>query len=56
MSRLKSTSALAHWNAAGLLGPVLDTDEVSREMADALAAALDHPEVGATELRFDARP
>ncbi|MEZ5246871.1 MAG: SDR family NAD(P)-dependent oxidoreductase [Acidimicrobiales bacterium] len=48
--------ALEEWGRHGIPGGLMDVDDVGTAMADALALVLDHPEIDASELKFDARP
>ncbi len=49
--------ALTRWMAQGIeVAAMMPTDEVGRALTSALAAALDHPQVDSSEIRFDARP
>ena len=48
--------ALEEWGRHAIPGGMMDVDDVGTAMAAALAVAMDHPEIAATELKFDARP
>ena len=47
--------ALEEWGRQAIPGGMMDVDEVGTAMVDSLAVALDHPEIDASELKFDAR-
>ena len=48
--------ALEAWQGLGIPGGMMDVDDVGRALAEALAVALDHPDIDSSEIRFDARP
>lgn len=47
--------ALEEWGRQAIPGGMMDVDEVGTAMVGSLAIALDHPEIVASELKFDAR-
>jgi NAD(P)-dependent dehydrogenase (short-subunit alcohol dehydrogenase family) len=48
--------ALEEWGRHAIPGGMMEVDEVGIAMVGSLAVALAHPEIDASELKFDARP
>ncbi|MEQ8841622.1 MAG: SDR family oxidoreductase [Acidimicrobiales bacterium] len=48
--------ALDEWGRHAIPGGMMDVDDVGTAMVSSLSVALAHPEIAATELKFDARP
>lgn len=48
--------ALERWAEQAIPGGLMHVDDVGGAVAEALAVALDHPDIDASELKFDARP
>ena len=48
--------ALTQWEKQAIPGGMMHVDDVATAMASALAVSLDHPDIDASELKFDARP
>jgi NAD(P)-dependent dehydrogenase (short-subunit alcohol dehydrogenase family) len=47
--------ALAKWGELAIPGGLMDVDDVGAGLTESLAVALDHPEIDASEIKFDAR-
>lgn len=47
--------ALTAWEAQAIPGGMMHVDDVGAAVAEALAVALDHPDIDMSELKFDAR-
>ncbi|MEM7143328.1 MAG: SDR family oxidoreductase [Actinomycetota bacterium] len=48
--------ALTKWGELAIPGGMMHVDDVGAGLAEALAVTLDHPEIDASEIKFDARP
>lgn len=48
--------ALTQWEKQKIPGGMMHVDDVAKAMVSALAVSLNHPEIDASELKFDARP
>ena len=47
--------ALELWGSLAIPGGMMEVDDVGAGLAETLAVALDHPEIDASEIKFDAR-
>lgn len=47
--------ALTKWGELAIPGGLMDVDDVGAGLTQSLAVALDHPEIDASEIKFDAR-
>ena len=48
--------ALEEWGRHAIPGGMMDVDDLGTAMVESLATVLAHPEIDASELKFDARP
>ncbi len=48
--------ALTQWEKQAIPGGMMHVDDVATAMVSALSVSLDHPDIDASELKFDARP
>jgi len=47
--------AMDRWAEQGIPGGLMDVDDLGRAVAHSLGVTLDHPDIDASELQFDAR-